>query len=139
MVFGSVDGQTCVDLNIGEDGTVNLNVGTVDVGGARSSMAMIAAEELGISYGDVKTHIGDTASLGHNDTGQSAPPPVWRCFCRPRRYRIAQRTSGQNVGHSGRGLWQDGEAVAIGQMHDNLLTLSLKEIAAKAGHWRTNR
>ena len=31
----NIGGQTCVDLNIGTDGTVNLTVGTVDVGGAR--------------------------------------------------------------------------------------------------------
>ena len=31
-------GQTCTDLNIGVDGTVNLTMGTVDVGGARASM-----------------------------------------------------------------------------------------------------
>ena len=68
----NIGGQTCVDLNIGIDGTVNLNVGTVDVGGARSSMAMIAAEELGISYDDVKATIGDTASLGHNDTTEGS-------------------------------------------------------------------
>ncbi len=43
-------GQTCTDLNIGLDGTVTLAVGTVDVGGARASLSLVAAEELGISY-----------------------------------------------------------------------------------------
>ncbi|MFN2167359.1 MAG: xanthine dehydrogenase family protein molybdopterin-binding subunit, partial [Anaerolineae bacterium] len=33
-------GQTCTDLNIGVDGTVNLAVGTVDVGGSRASLSL---------------------------------------------------------------------------------------------------
>jgi len=60
-------GQTCADLAIGEDGTVALSVGTVDVGGARASLSLIAAEELGIPYEQVRCNIADTASLGHND------------------------------------------------------------------------
>ena len=55
-------GQTCTDLNIGVDGTVNLTMGTVDVGGARASMSLIAAEELGIPYDKVKCNVGDTVS-----------------------------------------------------------------------------
>ena len=61
-----------MDLNVGTDGTVGLTVGTIDVGGARSSLGMIAAEELGISYDDVKVHVADTASLGHNDTTEGS-------------------------------------------------------------------
>ena len=68
----NIGGQTCSDLNIGVDGTVNLTVGTVDVGGARASLSLIAAEELGIPYDQVKTNIGDTSSLGHNDTTEGS-------------------------------------------------------------------
>ena len=60
-------GETCTDLNIGTDGTVTLTVGTVDVGGARASLSLIAAEELGIPYESVNCNITDTGSLGHND------------------------------------------------------------------------
>ena len=60
-------GQTCADLAIGVDGTVALSVGTIDVGGARASLSLIAAEELGIPYEQVRCNIADTASLGHND------------------------------------------------------------------------
>ena len=68
----NIGGQTCCDLNVGVDGTVNLTVGTVDVGGARASLSLIAAEELGISYDQVKTNIGDSSSLGHNDTTEGS-------------------------------------------------------------------
>ena len=60
-------GQTCTDLNIGIDGTVSLAVGTVDVGGSRASLSLVAAEELGIPYEQVKTVVADTATLGYND------------------------------------------------------------------------
>ena len=60
-------GQTCTDLNVGIDGTVTLTVGTVDVGGSRASLSLIAAEELGIPYDRIKCNVSDTGSLGHND------------------------------------------------------------------------
>ena len=55
-------GQTCTDLNIGMDGTVTLTVGTVDVGGSRASLSLIAAEELGIAYDHVKAIVADTVA-----------------------------------------------------------------------------
>ncbi len=61
-------GQTSTSLNIGVDGTVNLSLGTPDIGGSRASMCLMAAEELGIPYDQVRAVIADTSSLGHNDT-----------------------------------------------------------------------
>jgi CO/xanthine dehydrogenase Mo-binding subunit len=60
-------GQTCSDLNVTPDGSVTLAVGTVDVGGSRASLGMMAAEELGIPYEQVRVIVADTSSLGHND------------------------------------------------------------------------
>ena len=82
----NIGGQTCCDLNVGQDGSVNLTVGTVDVGGARASLALIAAEELGIPYDHVKCTVGDTNSLGHNDTTEGSRGtslPVWQPFLLP--------------------------------------------------------
>jgi CO/xanthine dehydrogenase Mo-binding subunit len=60
-------GQTCVSLNVNIDGTVTLAVGTPDIGGSRASMSLMAAEELGIGYEQVRTIVADTSSLGYND------------------------------------------------------------------------
>ena len=60
-------GQTCTDINIGIDGTVTLTVGTIDVGGSRAALSLVAAEELGVPYSQIKCNIADTGSLGHND------------------------------------------------------------------------
>ena len=60
-------GNTCVSLNVSFDGTVGLSVGTPDIGGSRASMCMMAAEELGIPYDQVRAIVADTGALGHND------------------------------------------------------------------------
>jgi len=60
----NIGGETCAALNLGEDGSVTLVAGTPDVGGSRASLAMMAAEELGIAFEKVRPLIGDTSSLG---------------------------------------------------------------------------
>lgn len=60
-------GETAVSLALSEDGTAQLAVGTPDIGGSRASMAMMAAEELGIPYENVRCIVADTASLGYNE------------------------------------------------------------------------
>ena len=143
-------GPTCTDLNIGVDGTVNLAVGTVDVGGSRSSLAMIAAEELGISYEDVRVNVADTASLGFNETTHGSRGT----FSSGMAIIMAARSAVEELrGRAARTWeipveeveWQDGCAVAAGVKNSNLGKLSLKELAAKslntggpiAGHFET--
>lgn len=60
-------GNTCVNINLNVDGTLALAVGTPDIGGSRASMCLMAAEELGIPYDDVRAIVADTSSLGYND------------------------------------------------------------------------
>ena len=59
--------ETSATLNVGEDGSVSVIVGTVDVtGGGRSALGMVIAEELGISVEKVRVKSGDTSTLGFN-------------------------------------------------------------------------
>jgi CO/xanthine dehydrogenase Mo-binding subunit len=60
----NIGGETCAALNLGEDGSVTLVAGTPDIGGSRASLAMMAAEELGIELDKVRPLIGDTSTLG---------------------------------------------------------------------------
>jgi CO/xanthine dehydrogenase Mo-binding subunit len=62
----NIGGETCAALNLGEDGSVTLVAGTPDIGGSRASLAMMAAEELGIEFEKVRPMIGDTSALGFN-------------------------------------------------------------------------
>ena len=130
-------GQTCVDLNIGVDGTVNLIVGTVDVGGARASRSLIAAEELGIPYDRIKCNIGDTASLGHNDTTEGSRGTFSSGMATIYAARDAIEVMKQRAAKAWEidvadVEWRDGAAHAVGVAHSNLAPLSLQEIAAKS-------
>jgi CO/xanthine dehydrogenase Mo-binding subunit len=109
------------------------------VGGARASLALIAAEELGIPYDQVKTNIGDTSSLGHNDTTEGSRGT----FSSGMAAIFAARDAIEILKSRAAKMWQipveavewkDGEARAVGAEHGNLPPLSLKEIAAKAGN-----
>lgn len=60
----NIGGETCASLNVGEDGSITLVAGTPDIGGSRASLAMMAAEELGIEMDRIRPIIGDTAALG---------------------------------------------------------------------------
>ena len=56
--------STC-DLMLTDDGTVMMNEGSADIGGTRASIAMQAAEVLGLSAEDIKPTIPDTDSIGY--------------------------------------------------------------------------
>ncbi len=132
-------GQTCVDLNVGQDGTVTIAVGTVDVGGSRASLSLVAAEELGIAYEDVKAVVADTSTLGYNDmtdgsrgtfSSSMATISAARNAIEVMRHRAALMWDipVEDV------YWEDGHAKAGGSKYDNLAPLSVKEIAAEAGN-----
>ncbi|RWK67579.1 xanthine dehydrogenase family protein molybdopterin-binding subunit [Mesorhizobium sp.] len=131
-------GQTCTDLNIGMDGSVSLAVGTVDVGGSRASLSLVAAEELGIAYEQVKAVVADTSSLGYNDmtdgsrgtfSSSMATISAARNAIKVLRERAAQMWDipVDDV------VWENGHAIAKGEKYGNLAALSLKEIAAGSG------
>jgi CO/xanthine dehydrogenase Mo-binding subunit len=52
--------------HVGEDGTVTIISGNPDIGGSRASLALMAAEELGVDYSKVRPVVADTASIGFN-------------------------------------------------------------------------
>ena len=64
--------QSTVVINVNSDGTVSLVEGSTDIGGTRASIAMQAAETLGIPYDDVKPTVAGTDGVGYTDvTGGS--------------------------------------------------------------------
>lgn len=70
--WGNWHGTSTVHLTFNQDGTVNLIEGSTDIGGSRTSMAQIVAEELGLEMSDVFPKVADTESVGFNDgTGGS--------------------------------------------------------------------
>ncbi len=131
-------GQTCTNLNVNADGTVTLAVGTVDVGGARASLSLVAAEELGIPYENVKAVVADTATLGYNDmtdgsrgtfSSSMATISASRNAVAVMRERAALMWDipVKDV------VWEEGYARAKGKKHGNLAPLSIREIAEACG------
>lgn len=57
-------GKSTCDLMLQDDGTVTMNEGSADIGGTRTSIAMQAAEVLGIPAEDVHPSVPDTDSIG---------------------------------------------------------------------------
>ena len=61
-----------VVINVNADGTVALVEGSTDIGGTRASIAMQAAETLGVPYEDVRPTVVGTDGIGFTDvTGGS--------------------------------------------------------------------
>ena len=67
--WGNAGNNSSATINVTADGTISLITGSVDIGGQRASLAMQAAEVLGIPAEAVNPAVGDTDSVGW--TGQT--------------------------------------------------------------------
>lgn len=57
---------------LNENGTAIVVTGSPDIGGSRASMALFAAEELGIDVDRIQSNVGDTESVGFTDTTEGS-------------------------------------------------------------------
>ena len=57
--------QSSAAISVNADGTISLVEGSTDIGGTRASIAMQAAEVLGIPAEDVHPSVADTDSIGY--------------------------------------------------------------------------
>ena len=144
-------GNTCVSLNIGEDGTVALTEGNPDIGGSRASLTMMAAEELGIPYEKVRTVIADTGALGYNEVTDGSRVTFAAGLATIKAARDAIK---KMCGRAAKiwdipeeaVVWENGHAKPAGPNAGTFKPLSLAELAAKAsatggpiaGHFEVN-
>ncbi|MGH7288449.1 MAG: xanthine dehydrogenase family protein molybdopterin-binding subunit, partial [Myxococcota bacterium] len=64
--------SSSAEVHLSEEGTAVVASGNPDIGGSRASLAILAAEELGIDVTKVRPVVGDTESVGFTDmTGGS--------------------------------------------------------------------
>ena len=122
-------------VHINENGTATVVTGSPDIGGSRQSMALMAAEELGIPYESIKAVVADTETVGFNDvTGGSrvtlatgaAVVDACRLIIEDLRARAAKTWDVE----LDQVEWVDGQAQhAEGAQPP----LSLKDLAAKSG------
>jgi CO/xanthine dehydrogenase Mo-binding subunit len=63
--WSNAGGETSASASVNADGTVQLVLGSVDIGGARASASMMLAETLGIAAEEVLPRVVDTDSIGY--------------------------------------------------------------------------
>ena len=131
--------ETSCSLNVNEDGTVTLVLGTVDVaGGSRASMAMMVAEELGIDVDKVRPIIGDTSSLGFNfftagSRGTFASGMASVLAARQAIDKMRQRVAQIREVPLEAVVWKDGRAAPASSSVAQFDPMSLADIAKVAG------
>jgi len=133
----NIGGESTGAVFINEDGTVNVVSGSPDIGGSRASMAMMAAEVLGIPMEKCRAVIPDTSSVGFTHvTGGSrvtyatgmAVTQAAQAVVEDLKKRAAMiwDISPEAV------EWKDGEAVPAGANAGGFDPLPLAAIALKA-------
>ncbi len=129
-------GESAATLHVAEDGSIALATGSMDVGGSRASMAIMAAETLGVPYDSVRSTVSDTASIGYNHvtggsrvtyaTGMAVVQACQKVIddLRARAAMIWDVDVNDIV-------WQNGAAHPASPEVGDFAPLTLKEIAAK--------
>ncbi|HEY1260284.1 MAG TPA: molybdopterin cofactor-binding domain-containing protein, partial [Stellaceae bacterium] len=124
--------------HINEDGTASVVSGNPDIGGSRASIAMMAAEILGIPVEQVRPIVGDTSSIGYSfltggsrvtfATGMAATQAAEKVVEElKKRAAMIWDISPDAV------EWKDGKAYPAGANAGSFEPLSLAEIALKSG------
>ena len=134
MHGGGLSSVTCI---LQDDGTLSVATGNPDIGGSRSSMRAMAAEELGIDIELIKPIVADTGSLpyshltaGSRTTYATGMAVVYAtrevidklCALAAKKWEIAVEDIS----------WEAGQAVPAPSAGDGIKALSLKELAGMA-------
>src|ERR1035437_1928907 len=129
-------GESSATMHVNEDGTVVVATGSPDIGGSRASMAIMAAETLGVDYDQVRPIVADTASVGYTHlTGGSrvtfatgmAVVDVTKKVIEELCVRAAKMWKVDSEGV----VWEDGCAKPASSNVGDFKPLSIREIAAK--------
>ncbi len=134
----NIGGESSATIYVNEDGTVSLVSGSVDVGGSRASMAMMAAEILGVDVERVRPIVGDTGSVGFTFlTGGSRvtfATGTAVCEATEEVVRILKGRAAKIWEIDDEAVeWRDGSAYPAGDNAGKFEPMTLEEIAAKAG------
>jgi len=129
-------GESSATVHVTEDGSVAVATGSMDIGGSRASMAMMAAETLGVAYDQVRAIVADTASIGytHVTGGSRVTFATGIAVVEACNKVIAELcTRAAMIWNVDRGevVWEGGCARHTGQNAGKIEPLTLKAIAAK--------
>jgi CO/xanthine dehydrogenase Mo-binding subunit len=134
----NIGGESSAAVHINEDGTASVIEGNPDIGGSRASMAMMAAEVLGIPYDRVRAIVADTGSIGFTfltggsrvtfATGMAVTQAAEKVVTELKsRAAAIWDISPEAV------EWKDGKAFPAGANAGSFEPLSLADIAIKSG------
>ncbi len=134
----NIGGESSGAVHINEDGTAVVVSGNPDIGGSRASMAMMAAEVLGLPVEKVRPTVGDTSSIGFTfltggsrvtfATGMAVTQAAERVV-EQLKQRAAQIWDIPPEAVD----WRDGNAYPAGSNAGAFEPLSLAEIALRSG------
>ncbi len=130
--------ETSVNLMLSEDGSIQITVGTPDIGGSRASIALMAAEELGIPYENIRVNIADTASLGFNEMSHGSRV-TFACglatveAARDATDKLCARAAAKWGISEEAVKWRDGCAIPAGSNAGEFDPLPIEEIAGRMG------
>ena len=125
--------DSACNIAVNKDGSINLTEGSTDIGGSRTSIAMHAAEVLGIAVEDVRPSVVDTDTIGFTAvTGGSRTTFAtgWAA------YEAAQDVKRQSIERAA-DIWDvdadslDMEDGVISSKTDSELKMTFKELASQ--------
>ncbi len=130
--------QSSAHINVNDNGTITIVEGSPDIGGSRASMALMAAEELGIPYESIRVQVGDTENAGFcNTTGGSrvtfATGMAVIQAARDVIGQMKQRAAAIWNVDADQVEWDDGQAVPKPGQNIDVKPLSFGQIAAQSG------
>ncbi len=127
--------QSSVTISVNPDGTINLVEGSTDIGGTRASIAMQAAEVLGISAESVNPTVVDTNAIGYTAVTGGSRTTFATGYAA---YEAAQDVKRQMIARAAK-LWDvaeenvqfaDGEFSSINGKEEQI---SFRDLAARLG------
>src|SRR5258708_6722612 len=134
----NIGGESSAACHVNEDGSATIVEGNPDIGGSRASMAMMAAEVLGIPYERVRPVVADTSSIGFSfltggsrgtfATGMAGTPAAASVVVELKKRAAAIWDISPEAVE-----WKDGKAYPAGPNAGSFEPLSIPEIALKAG------
>src|ERR1700719_3781463 len=134
----NIGGEPSAAVYINEDGTASVIEGNPDIGGSRASMAMMAAEVLGIPYDRVRAIVADTGSIGFTFlTGGSRVTFATGMAVTQAAEKVVEQLKSRAAAIwdiSPEAVeWKDGKAFPAGSNAGSFEPLSLADIAIKSG------
>jgi len=133
----NVGGESTAAVHISEDGSATVVTGNPDIGGSRASMAMMAAEVLGLPVEKVRPIVADTASIGFSmltggsrttfATGMAVVQAAEKIVAElKRRAAVIWDVAPDMV------AWENGAAVCLDASKEGLRALPLGGLAAQS-------